>query len=249
MKVTIYRYSHPTEFGKWLYTGQTTNLKGRDARHRKGNEGFGRRFKKLFPGLELPQPDFREVEVNDHIEANIEETIAIFVNRTWRGQGGMNLTLPGSTNYARVASLGGLSIPHEVCVLNGQRMGPINGKISGPRNGRRAVESGQLSRARAKDLRTTEERIQNLNRVRNLPQSVKARNDTGKALGKRNVETGRIHILGREQGRKNVESGWIQALGRSNRNNGIKTSHDRWHVKRNISNPNCKLCIAAKQAA
>src|SRR5258708_21051606 len=87
MKITIYRYPHPSDAGKWLYTGQAVNPARRDKEHRRGKEGFGRRFKKMFPGVELPQPDFQEVEVKDYLEANEEETIAIFRHHTWHGQG------------------------------------------------------------------------------------------------------------------------------------------------------------------
>src|SRR5882724_5354626 len=108
MKITIYRYPHPAEPGKWVYTGQTTNLKLRDRVHRRGKRNFGRRFQKTFPGVVLSAPDHVELDVADYLEANEEETIAIFRNHTWHGQGGMNITLPGSSDYKDAAKLGGV---------------------------------------------------------------------------------------------------------------------------------------------
>jgi hypothetical protein len=106
MKIDIYRYPHPHIPGIWIYTGQSINVPRRDKNHRAGREGFGRRFKKYFPGVSLPQPEVCSLDVKDYIEANEEETIAMFCNRTWHGQGGMNLTLPGSSDYLTISKLG-----------------------------------------------------------------------------------------------------------------------------------------------
>ena len=107
MKITIYRYAHPLKAGRWLYTGQTTNLRRRDNEHRKATEGFGRAFKRAFPNAELSKPDFQEFEVSNTSDANTEEIIAIFRNHTWHGQGGLNFGLPGAHDYRAMARAAG----------------------------------------------------------------------------------------------------------------------------------------------
>jgi hypothetical protein len=135
MKGTLYRYPHPTIDGKWLYVGQGPN---RDSRHKSGASEFGRRFKVLFPGVELPQPVKEVVEVENQLELNGSEIIWMFRYHTWRGyDGGMNLTLPGSHDYRNMGliggSLGSRSQPRAVKVANGRR------------RGRQAFESGFLA--------------------------------------------------------------------------------------------------------
>ena len=93
----LYRYPHPTEPGKFLYVGQ--GLK-RDSIHRRGATSFGRRFKKLFPDIELPQPTREIVEVENQLELNELETIWMFQYHTWHGyEGGMNLRFPEDFDY------------------------------------------------------------------------------------------------------------------------------------------------------
>lgn len=168
MKIVIYRYPHPIKELTWLYTGQTSNLYDRDKRHRKAKTPFGRKFVALFPNVVLPQPESIEVDVASHVEANEEETIAIFRNHTWRGQGGMNVTLPGSTDYQYITKLAGfrnvesgqilrLRTP-EILSKGGKaairlmsresrsRGGRLGGLISGPIQGRKNAENGHASR-------------------------------------------------------------------------------------------------------
>jgi len=104
MDLILYRYPHPTTSGQWLYTGQGA---GRDSVHRAGRSSFGRRFKKQFPNIPLPEPIRWRVLVSNHLEANEAETVAMFQYHTWRGyEGGMNLTLPGSADYKALGCLG-----------------------------------------------------------------------------------------------------------------------------------------------
>lgn len=98
--------------------------------------------------------------------------------------------------------------------------------------------------------------------------------ELGLEQGKKNKESGhwdRIRILGLEgsvergrvQGLKNVESGHLQRLDQGKKNaakpgymsmigkiggkkRGLSMCHLRWHVRRNIFNPNCELCKAER---
>lgn len=244
MKITIYKYPHPLEAGKWLYTGQTVNLTARDKRHHKATEGFGSRFKKMFPGVQLPKPDFQEVEVASHLEANFEETVAIFRNHTWYGQGGMNVTLPGSSDYKNLGRMGGVI------------------------GGRKSAESGHMVRIRTPESLTKGGLIQgrknaesgHMVRIQKIGASL-----GGLINGRKNAESGQIQTLGKTngfvQGRKNVESGHLvrvrelpqsiiarHAAGRKNVESGhlararITALHSRWHTRRNIIKLDCKLC-------
>lgn len=120
MQGTLYRYPHPFDSSRFIYVGQGPK---RDGEHRTGKIGFGRRFKKKFPGAELPQPIKEQIEVSNQQELNEEETIWMFRYRTWWGYpDGENLCLPGLEDY-RAA-----------------------GNIGGPITGRRNVESGQIQK-------------------------------------------------------------------------------------------------------
>jgi hypothetical protein len=69
-----------------------------------GKSSFGRRFKRLFPDTPFPQPVRWEEPANNHLDANLAETVAMFKYHTWYGYpGGMNLTLPGSTDYRDIS--------------------------------------------------------------------------------------------------------------------------------------------------
>jgi hypothetical protein len=59
---TLYRYPHPLDPTRFIYVGQGAK---RDVDHRRGSKEFGKRFKKKFPGIELPQPIREQVEVKD----------------------------------------------------------------------------------------------------------------------------------------------------------------------------------------
>lgn len=229
---TLYRYPHPYDSSKFLYVGQGPK---RDKQHRLGKEGFGKRFKKSFPGVELPQPIREQVEVRDYLELNELETIWMFQYHTWRGyDGGMNLTFPGSDDYKYSSKMGGKrthELHPELSTKNGYLYGPLGGRI--------AVESGQLDKCR------TFEHQQKAGRVGGRKSSDWRKLNPEKA---RQIWRQGGLIQGPIQARKNVESGWIQALGRANAESGllIRASHIRWHVNRQISNPDCKLCTAQK---
>jgi hypothetical protein len=154
----LYRYPHPLIEGRWIYVGQGPR---RHKDHRSGRSSFGRRFKKMFPGTDLPYPVREEIEVENALDLNEIETIQMFQYHTWRGyEGGMNLTFPGSKDYN---SLGRIDSP--IRVRNGRaqglknannghmsRLGKIYGSrcglINGPIFGRKNVENGHLDRIR-----------------------------------------------------------------------------------------------------
>lgn len=246
MKIIIYRYAHPIEPGKWLYTGQTANLNRRDKQHRLGFKGFGKRYKKVFSGIELPPPDFKEVEISSQIEANEIETIEMFINHTWCGQGGFNLQLPGADDYTNAARQGGLAN-----VASGQVQ--ALGRISG----RKAADSGFLDSIRtyegsAKGGYTS---LHNGHLARVRP----------KDLGARNRDSGHTQAMGKKWGpinaKRAMEEGFgifgltpeqrsaAGKLGGGKRGPEAARSgqlaeglHNRWHVNRNIISPDCRFC-------
>lgn len=105
MKAFLYRYSHPYDSNRFIYCGQTQSTT-RDKRHRKGYDGFGKRFKKKFPDIELPQPIIEEVNVVDHLELNWLEIEWMFRYHTWHAYpDGMNLSIPGSHDYKNIQAM------------------------------------------------------------------------------------------------------------------------------------------------
>jgi len=238
MQGTLYRYPHPTEPNKFLYVGQGAK---RDKDHRAGRSSFGRRFKRDFPCVELPQPILETVEVVDREHLNSMETAWMVLYATLSSVGGMNLTLPGSDDYRNLGKLGG----------------PIGGRIAGRKN----IESGHITALGRKNVESG--RLAALGRI------------GGRVAGRIAVESGQLASVaslgGRVSGRANAESGHITALARSGvggrkggpiggkskspkklaacASNFRIASHNRWHVRRNIINPNCELCRTSKIAA
>jgi hypothetical protein len=157
MKGHLYRYPHPYSSDKFIYAGQGEK---RDNEHRGGRTSFGRRFEKLFPGIELPNPVRETIEVRDYLELNELEIIWMFQYHTWRGYpGGMNLTLPGSIDYRSMGLIGGrVQGPKNVESGALAKIQSAGGRVSGRMNsesgriqelghtqGRKNVESGQLA--------------------------------------------------------------------------------------------------------
>jgi hypothetical protein len=170
MEGMLYRYPHPHDSTRFIYVGQGFT---RDTDHRSSKSSFGRRFRNRFPDVKLPQPIKERVTVINQSDLNEEETIWMFHYHTWRGyDGGMNLQLPGSSDYKRLGRL---------AVESGQvkRMVTPESRAKGGRiQGRRAFESGQLA-----SITTTE-----------------TCSKGGLVQGKRNAESGhmaRISVLAR----------------------------------------------------
>jgi hypothetical protein len=248
----LYRYPHPYDATKFIYCGQGIS---RDYFHRIGRTSFGSRFKKKFPGIELPQPIREQVEVENHLELNELETIWMFQYHTWRGyEGGMNLTFPGSVDYKTLGKIGGL----------------IGGPIGGCIQGRRNVESGQIASIRgiggliggliAGRIAAEKGQIQAVGYL------------GGRISGRKSVENGRLAQL-RE---KNSEEGVFLAVGRKHAENktgvcgiskerlreqGLKCGrkhiesghafrlpHLRWHVSKGVRSDSCKFCQEEKAA-
>ena len=186
--VNLYRYPHPFIPGRWLYVGQGAK---RDAMHRAGTTSFGRRFKRLFPGVPLPQPIRWRVAASNHLEANEAETIAMFQYHTWRGYGGgMNLTLPGSKNYQNLGTLGSREDKARACrirnALHGNPWTPEGSFKGGRKGGRKRIELYGNPRTPEGSLKG----------ARNQPREAKIRGGQkgGRTQGRNNAESGRLHV-------------------------------------------------------
>jgi peptidyl-tRNA hydrolase len=225
----LYRYPHPTEEGKFLYVGQGAK---RDSEHRRGKSSFGRRFKRDFPNVKLPQPIREGIEIKDYLELNELETIWMFQYHTWRGyEGGMNLTILGSADYTNLGILardsGQLASLLELPQTKAARI------ITGRKNGLRNVESGLLARLRTPQHQRMAGRISGriqgpknvesgqMARMKELPQTKAAKI----ATGRKNVESGQIacmlelpqtkaarRVTGQKLGRAAVESGRLNRV-------------------------------------
>lgn len=201
----LYRYPHPYDANKFIYCGQGSE---RDGEHRSGRSSFGRRFRRRFPGVELPQPIREQVEIASQFELNELETMWFFIYHTWWGyEGGMNLTVPGSSDYKNMSRIGA----------------PLGGRIGGPIAGRKAVESGQiqaLGRAvgraavesgRLASYRTPEHQRSAIAALLAFTQNPEHQRNAARAAGKKNVESGHIQALGRKWGREAAESGRLDS--------------------------------------
>jgi hypothetical protein len=240
----LYRYPHPHDPTRFIYVGQGAK---RDLVHRRGESSFGRRFKKKFPGIVLPQPIREQINVLGQVELNEEETIRMFQYRTWHGYlDGMNIGLPGIIDYIELGKVGG-RVSGRQNVENGHldkiRTLPQT-KAAHARNaallGRRAVESGLIKRLPAlsaewsKNNPVEHKKISSLggSKSRDLKSGVHSFSseqhvNNGKKAGAIALVTGQIQELAR----KNVESGRL-----------LECLHIRWHVKRNIVLASCSFC-------
>lgn len=132
---TLYRYPHPIDPCKFIYSGQGST---RDNEHRQGRTSFGRRFKNKYPGISLPKPIKEEIKICDKEELNAIETIWMFRYHTWKGYpDGMNLTFPGTTDYKNMGKIGGTvtsSVPGRMSAagkIGGKTLGKMGGLIGG----------------------------------------------------------------------------------------------------------------------
>lgn len=222
----LYRYPHPTEPDKFLYVGQGNK---RDKDHRSGRSSFGRRFKRNFPDVELPQPIREVVEIDNHLELLGLEIIHMFRYHTWYGyEGGMNLLLPGSMDYKQIGIMSG-----RVNVASGriQALGRRTGKIQG----RKRVESGFFNSEHQRRVGQIGGRISGRKNV-----------ERGFFNPEHQSKAGRIGglIAGPIQGRKNVESGQLASIRTpENQAKGLRVVNClRWRIRRN------KSCICGRHS-
>lgn len=213
----LYCYPDPTSPNRYLYVGQGKN---RDSCHRSGRTAFGRRFKQKYPAHILPSPVRWVVNVSNQNELNEEETIAMFVKRTWCGYGGMNLSLPGSQDYCRAGTLAARlwDADHQV------RCGKLGGKAR--------VASGQFAK-----LKTFEHQ----SRAGVIGGKVGGKIG-GKVQGHRNAMIpGHMKLLGTlgdstNAGRKTYQNrtGIFAMTAAAKKLASQKGTHCHWHVGRKI---------------
>jgi hypothetical protein len=114
--------------------------------------------------------------------------------------------------------------------------------------GKKNAESGHLARIATAEVRAKGGRTSGQNHVASGHIQ-----ELGRTQGKKNVESGRLAGIitqeirargGRASGRLKVESGEIYRMPtpESCAKGGLFGNHIRWHSKRNIVNPACKLC-------
>jgi hypothetical protein len=248
---TLYRYAHPYDSTRFIYVGQGPN---RDREHRSGRSSFGRRFKKKFPDAQFSQPIKEQIDVFDQIQLNEEETIWMFRFHTWHGYlDGMNLVLPGSTDYKVIGKIGGC-----MAVASGQMERMQNlpqtkaaQRINGGVLARRNIESGHI---RSLGLTGAGGRVGGrIQGRKNAENKTGVCGRTFEKMSEDGRKGGRIGGYnqpreakvkgGRIGGKAVVESG--QLLGICAKG-GTAASHVRWHIRRGIVNSNCLLCAASR---
>jgi len=218
----LYRYPHPTIPNAWIYCGQGSK---RDASHRRGITSFGRRFKKIFPGVELPLPTREEVEITNQFELNALETAWIHKYKTWYENGGMNLIFPGSQDYFNIGKIGGKTNARNktgICGRTPEKMSE-DGHKGGRIAGRISVETGRLAHLRTKEHQSKAGRLA-------------ARITNSKLTHEQRQKAGRLTV-------QKTTSEQRQAWGRlGGLLGGYHSTHKRWHVDRGIVNLNCEVC-------
>jgi len=232
----LYRYPHPMNPEKFLYVGQGPK---RDRSHRSGRSAFGKRFRKQFPGIELPQPIREAVEVDSQLELNGLETVHMFQYHTWYGYGGMNYSLPGSKDYGNYSSAHRQALKDR---MTKQRKNPaFVSKMLASFNepGVRANRS-KITKSRFLDPDYKTTIVAALRRAAEKPESKKA---IVAALRRRNVIMNRTPehaargVAAMAKLREKPEFlSWVET-------HAPKLTHIRWHTNRGITKPDCRFCI------
>lgn len=152
MEKYIYRYPHPVEIERWVYVGQTVDIKSRDQKHRYGRTAFGRSFRTTFPEMTLPMPVICRVRGTAE-EINKAEEQAIEQYQTSAAAGGFNKTKPGSLDYRLISLLGNKAVKPESRVRGGKEAQRLYGCLftseQRSRGGLKNAASGHLARVRS----------------------------------------------------------------------------------------------------
>jgi hypothetical protein len=257
-----------TQTGEAIMTGRTNDPERRAREYRLYD--WWRPEYKLEPYRIIARHGMNDEDYGMYAAA--VEHMEICRNRTWDVQGGRNKMSP------LVQRLWGPEAIKEVSRMGGLVGGILGGRIQGRRNaqngqlasiaikgayaagriakvtgqasalGRKAVESGQLAAITTYESRSKGGKTQ------------------GVIQGRKNVDSGHIHKLGRIQGRKNAESGRMAEIGKLGgrvsqggkarteaklkacAENLIIANHKHWHIRRGITNANCSLCQQQKAA-
>jgi len=242
---TLYRYSHPSDPSTWLYVGQGV---GRDRAHRSGKSSFGRRFKRKFPNVELPQPTREQFEVSNSEELNALETFWIHCYKTWHEDGGMNLSLPGTSDYKNIGRMASREDKIRAGILGGKANIASGWAL---KLGQESVESGHLSLSTTKETRSKggqkggPRRFELWGSPRTIEGSRKGGLTQGPISGRKAVLSGQLKSVASLGGKIGGPIGGKKkspAKTAACQQNAIVGRHTRWHVKRGIINPNCKLC-------
>jgi hypothetical protein len=253
----LYRYPHPHDPTRFIYVGQGAK---RDQPHRSGESSFGRRFKRDFPNIELSQPILEVFEIVDQDHLNVLETVWMFQYKTWHEySGGMNLTFPGSADYASMGKVGGIAsalIPGHHSRA-GKIGGRIGGKIGGKINGKLSVDNGRLA-----SLRTPEHQAEAGRRCieihgnRITPEMCSMGGKIGGRLAwdsgqlssvttKESCSKGGVASSAKNHANKNEQGKSLHAIKAGligGKKGGPAACHLRWHVRRNIVSSVCSLC-------
>jgi len=112
------------------------------------------------------------------------------------------------------------------------------GKVGGAKN----VETGQILKL-GEIQGERNKKSGHWDKVRLLGSPITS--DKAREQGLKNVESG--HLASLDQGHKNAaKPGYMSKIGKiGGKKSGPIVSHVRWHVKRNIINPNCSLCTTS----
>jgi hypothetical protein len=245
----VYVYPHPHDPTKFLYVGQQTSVKtNRDRDHRSGRSHFGRRFKKRFPGVELPQPMNEYFEYAAPLELNEWETILMFKYKTWHGyEGGMNITIPGASDYKNIGTLSGKMVKSpEWRVIHAAAMDKLSQNPEWQANNAAAAKKrSQNPEWRAIHAVAMDKRSQNLEWKANNAAAAKKRSqnpewqaNTAAGAKKRSQNPGWRANTAAAMKKLHQNPEW-----RAKKATGIKRYlHTRWHANRNLVKPNCMFC-------
>jgi len=226
----LYRYPHPSKDGVWIYVGQGPK---RDAEHRRGASSFGRRFRKLFPGISLPQPIREQITITNQYELNEEEIIRMFQYRTWCGYSdGMNRSLRYAQDFAVIGEI------HREAVRAAMNAMGFEARSLAAKRGSQTKGPAVRSLAMKKAHKTMGPEGQSL-------ASKKGRRTIGperlSAIAKKIAAAigpeRRSEIAKKRQMTKSPEirRAWARAGARM-------ANHLRHHIKRGVVSPGCDLC-------
>lgn len=191
-----------------------------------------------------------QIDVENQLELNEEETIRMFIYHTWRGyKDGMNLQIPGAEDYKNSGKFGGLSAAQSgqlekarnyperkekwAEIIQSEKA-KENRKIQGFKQGKKNVESGHWATLRTREIimmgakaaGALAAKTGQINKIKTYESSLKG------ALNQKKEDKVRGGVT---QGTKNVANGHLERVRKT-------APHIRWHVKRGLVSPTCKFC-------
>jgi hypothetical protein len=234
-------YIHVNKTNGKVYVGQTRNTKERWRSGYKQQPYFRKALVKYgWGGFDhLVVID----SVTDQDKLNNLEKLWVILLRSTNRDCGYNLVPGGFSGSSELGRLGGIA--SNLNPKNRYRLSKLSTSETCSRGGilggQKNVETGQIIALGHKQGKKNKE-SGHWDRIKILGNVFDTK--WGHEQGLRNIENGHMKVLS-AQGKINADTpGYMSNLGKlGGKKGGPAVCHLRWHVRRNIVNPNCPLCV------